>query len=203
MTEFISITGAFLLFALSHSLLAADSVKKVLVPLLGKYAYAYRFLYSLLSLVLIALVFWLFPPTGKLLYSVQPPWRWFLQTIQLVMAALFIKTVIDFQGSDFLGFRSLRTRESTPEEHLNVEGLFRYTRHPLYVISTIYLLAAPDMTTGRLAWTVNIILYFLIGTIFEERRLLAQFGEAYREYQNRVPRFLPSFRSLRAGKAKS
>ncbi len=197
MKEFLTITAAFVVFALSHSILAADSVKAKLLSVLGERAYMYRFLYSVLSLVLIAVIYWQFPPDGQVLYRVASPWRWLMLAIQAIMGVLFIKTVIDFQGSDFLGYRSLRTRAATPEEHLNIEGLFRFVRHPLYVIATIYLLAAPDMTVGRLAWTTNIILYFWIGTFFEERRLVAQFGDAYREYQQRVPRFIPRLRRRR------
>ena len=36
--------------------------------------------------------------------------------------------------------------------------------------------------------------YFIIGSILEERRLLARFGDAYREYQQRVPMLIPRLR---------
>jgi protein-S-isoprenylcysteine O-methyltransferase Ste14 len=35
------------------------------------------------------------------------------------------------------------------------------------------------------------ILYFYVGTFFEERRMVRTFGQEYRDYQRRVPRFLP------------
>jgi protein-S-isoprenylcysteine O-methyltransferase Ste14 len=36
-----------------------------------------------------------------------------------------------------------------------------------------------------------VMLYFYVGTFFEERRMVHMFGEEYRNYQRRIPRFLP------------
>jgi protein-S-isoprenylcysteine O-methyltransferase Ste14 len=47
------------------------------------------------------------------------------------------------------------------------------------------------MTTSTLALFFGLTLYIYIGSIFEERRLIAEFGEAYREYQRSVPRLIP------------
>jgi protein-S-isoprenylcysteine O-methyltransferase Ste14 len=37
--------------------------------------------------------------------------------------------------------------------------------------------------------------YLIIGTLLEEKRLVAEFGEEYRDYQEQVPMFLPGGRS--------
>ena len=56
------------------------------------------------------------------------------------------------------------------------------------------------MTRNVLALNIGITLYFWIGSIYEERRLVAEFGEAYREHQRRVPRLVPRlWRRKRAG----
>jgi protein-S-isoprenylcysteine O-methyltransferase Ste14 len=47
------------------------------------------------------------------------------------------------------------------------------------------------MTTNLLTTYLLFTLYFYFGSVFEERRLLAEFGEAYQDYQRRVPRFIP------------
>ena len=33
--------------------------------------------------------------------------------------------------------------------------------------------------------------YFWLGSRYEERRLVARYGDAYRDYRNRVPAFIP------------
>ena len=36
--------------------------------------------------------------------------------------------------------------------------------------------------------------YFIIGSIYEERKLITEFGKVYEDYQQAVPGLIPSFR---------
>ncbi len=47
------------------------------------------------------------------------------------------------------------------------------------------------MTWNLLALFLGITAYMLIGSWFEEQKLLRQFGEAYAEYQKKTPAFIP------------
>jgi len=47
------------------------------------------------------------------------------------------------------------------------------------------------LSTSILAMNLGLTAYILIGSEFEERRLLSECGQAYIEYQNRVPRLIP------------
>ncbi len=47
------------------------------------------------------------------------------------------------------------------------------------------------MTVNLLTAYILIILYFYVGSLHEERRLLAEFGDAYRDYYQQVPRLIP------------
>ncbi|MCJ7676604.1 MAG: hypothetical protein MUO35_02640, partial [Anaerolineales bacterium] len=49
----------------------------------------------------------------------------------------------------------------------------------------------PVMTTSVLALNLALTAYILVGSRLEERRLSAEFGEAYDEYRHRVPALLP------------
>lgn len=64
-------------------------------------------------------------------------------------------------------------------------------RHPLYLGCSLLLAFQPSQTRNSAATAAAVIAYFYIGTFFEERRLVRAFGEEYRAYQRRVPRFLP------------
>jgi protein-S-isoprenylcysteine O-methyltransferase Ste14 len=48
-----------------------------------------------------------------------------------------------------------------------------------------------DLSLSTLLINMVISAYFIIGTILEERKLLLEFGEKYREYQKNVSIFIP------------
>lgn len=85
----------------------------------------------------------------------------------------------------------------------SIEGILQYgrfiadpgpaslVRHPLYLGCSLLLAFHPVQTHSSAATAAAVIAYFYIGTFFEERRMERKFGEAYREYQRRVPRLLP------------
>ncbi|MFN7037866.1 MAG: methyltransferase family protein, partial [Bellilinea sp.] len=70
-------------------------------------------------------------------------------------------------------------------------GLYRWVRHPLYTCSLLFLWLMPVMSWNLLALNLGVTLYFIIGSRFEEDKLLDEFGEAYAEYRRRTPAFLP------------
>ncbi len=77
------------------------------------------------------------------------------------------------------------------------KGPFALSRHPTYVAHTM-IFAGVFMLTGVL-FVALITLTDLFFSLFiiiplEERELLRRFGEEYREYMNKVPRFLPKVR---------
>jgi len=63
-------------------------------------------------------------------------------------------------------------------------------RHPWYVAVFILLWASDQNRTGII---INLILsaYLVIGTLLEERKLVLEFGDCYRQYQDKVSMFIP------------
>ncbi|MEP6504058.1 MAG: methanethiol S-methyltransferase [Betaproteobacteria bacterium] len=89
------------------------------------------------------------------------------------------------------------TGRAIPDGGFRTPLLYRYVRHPLYAGLLLGLWAVPVMTAGRLLFAVGLSAYILIGIAFEERDLLAQFGERYRTYREQVGMLLPRGRSPR------
>jgi protein-S-isoprenylcysteine O-methyltransferase Ste14 len=78
-----------------------------------------------------------------------------------------------------------------PQPTLVTRGTYAYVRHPLYFFSLLLIWFLPIMTLSALLFSSMVTLYFWIGSIYEERRLSATFGDAYSQYKQRVPRLIP------------
>ena len=80
------------------------------------------------------------------------------------------------------------------------EGIYARIRHPQYVGFVLvmfgFLLQWPTLLTLAM-FPVLTFMYVRLARR-EEREALAEFGEAYRDYMERVPAFIPRFSSRRA-----
>ncbi len=93
-----------------------------------------------------------------------------------------------------LGHNWSGTLEIHEEHHLITEGIYRYVRHPMYSASWLMYGAQILLLSNWIAGFGGIIgfavLYFL-RVPKEEQMMLAQFGEAYRQYMAQTGRVLP------------
>lgn len=87
-------------------------------------------------------------------------------------------------------------------EELTTGGPYAYVRHPLYVGSFIHAVAYCFMSGHWQSFLFAVPLFLLLysaAVSTEEAILLKLFGDSYREYSERVPRFLPRLRRPAAG----
>jgi protein-S-isoprenylcysteine O-methyltransferase Ste14 len=81
--------------------------------------------------------------------------------------------------------------EATP---LNIRGLYKWVRDPFLLSGLITMLLTPVMTVNRLIIYILTAAYLYLGSLHWESRLVAQFGDEYREYQKRVHRIIPKLK---------
>jgi len=82
---------------------------------------------------------------------------------------------------------------TTPFNEPVVKGLYRYSRHPMFLTALIVALGVSMASASWLYLLLSIIgvfLRFRAYVIPEERFCLEKYGDAYRDYMNRTPRWI-------------
>ena len=183
----------WLTFGLGHSLLADARIKARLKPY---FRAGYRLAYNLFAAFHVALIVgagWGLLGDGTPFE--RPDWLRALQWAASVLGAVVLfAALFGYDLGRFAGTAQLRASAQgkflDDEEPLHLSGFHRYVRHPLY--SGAFLLlwgrVADEFTLATALWAS---LYLWIGARFEEKRLLARFGEAYARYRETVPAFFP------------
>lgn len=81
-----------------------------------------------------------------------------------------------------------------PTRKLVAVGPYQYMRNPM-ISGVIAMLAGEALFFGSLAIGILAVIFFLINHVYfiysEEPGLEKRFGESYREYKKRVPRWIP------------
>jgi len=188
----------FCLYALIHSYLASIKVKEWFKKNFGDLIAFYRLGYNIFALASFYLIYELSPKPHLLLYDLPNPYDLIILVPQfLALAGLFWAfKYICFK--EFLGLNQVKryfekNYNSELDENLTLqlEGPFRYTRHPVYFFSMLILLFRPTMDLFYLVFFLCIVIYFYIGSYFEEEKLAKHFGKIYTDYRKSVPKIFP------------
>lgn len=182
------------LWGIVHSLLASIRFKNFLRRTLGdSFMKLYRLLYNIFAMVSIAPVLYLMVSLpDQTLYQVPAPWNILMRAGQLISLLFLIVAVLQTDVLSFVGLRQLIEEEKKGD--LVISGLYRFVRHPLYTFSLGILWLSPSMTVNSFIVYAALTIYILIGIIFEERKLLREFGQEYAAYQSITPMLLPGLK---------
>lgn len=193
----IALIAGLVLYSVLHSLLAAPGVRRGLNKLIPPAAF--RLFYNLMAVVLFVALWLGTDADYPILWDLHGLPAALLRASQVGAALLFLVALRPVDLLHFLGLRQLRGHMQ--ERHGPVtRGAYAVCRHPLYLSVCIFFSAWPRMDLRWLIFAIWLWGYSFVGSIFEERRLETQFGQAYRDYRRRCPRLLP-FRLSRARKA--
>jgi protein-S-isoprenylcysteine O-methyltransferase Ste14 len=180
-----------------HSLLIAPPVTSFFRRLPAGIRPYQRLGYNIIAgVTLLPLVLWTRHLPGSSVLIWQGGWlalRFFLLALACV---LFYCGARHYDMGYFLGLRQIAGGSSplllTKDSSFARKGIFAIVRHPWYLASFLLLWSAlPAYTVPTSLAAAILSLYLIVGTLLEERKLVAEFGEGYRAYQREVPMFIP------------
>jgi protein-S-isoprenylcysteine O-methyltransferase Ste14 len=182
------------LWGIVHSLLASLRFKNYLRRTLGDNLMKfYRFFYNIFAVISILPVLYLMVVLpDRTLYQVPSPWSYLMRAGQVLSAVLLFVAVLQTDVLSFVGLRQLIDEEKKGD--LVISGLYRFVRHPLYTFSLGILWLSPSMTVNSFIVCASLTVYILIGIIFEERKLLREFGQQYADYKSITPMLIPGMK---------
>ena len=182
------------LFAVQHSVMARRGFKRWwtrVVPVAVE-----RSTYVLFATAALALLCWQWRAIPEpVIWSVQSPLAAaLLQAVFWLGWALLLLSTFLINHFELFGLRQVIGRMynwETPKPVFKTPFVYARVRHPLYLGFLLAFWSAPVMTAGHLLFTVATTGYILIGIWFEERDLIAMFGDKYRNYRRQVGMLIP------------
>ena len=151
-------------------------------------------IYAITSGLALLAVVLLWQPSAIRIFALTPPWRYVAHGFTLAALALFIWGFRSLRSFDPLGIRPLtghlRSKPSQPCPFA-VRGAYRLVRHPLYLAIIVLFWSNPDLTADRLLFDGLWTAWIVVGTLLEEKDLVAELGDVYRSYRLSVPMLIP------------
>jgi methanethiol S-methyltransferase len=185
------------LFAVQHSVMARRGFKRWWTRVIPECVERSTFVAA--STAVLALLLWQWRPLAEpLLWSVSDPLgRLALHVVFWLGWGMLLVSTFLINHFELFGLRQVWANlrgQAIPEPVFHTPFLYRHVRHPLYLGFILAFWATPQMTAGHLLFAAACTGYILVGIWFEERDLVAQFGDRYRVYRQQVGMLLPKLR---------
>lgn len=181
-----------LAFFLQHSGMVRRSFRRWLERLTPPHYHGA--LYTIASGVVLLALVTLWQGSGHTLAVAQGALRYLLRGAFFLSVAGMAWGILALRSFDSFGLDPLRHHlrgTRPPAVPFTVRGPYRWVRHPLYLFCLVAIWSCPDLTLDRLLFNVLWTFWIVIGSILEERDLVVDFGDSYRDYQQRVPMLIP------------
>jgi protein-S-isoprenylcysteine O-methyltransferase Ste14 len=188
---------AITLWGTAHSLLASTEIKGLFQRAFGNgFMRFYRLFYNVFAVIsFVPVLYLIIILPDENLYQVPAPYNYIMRAGQGLSIFFLFVAVMQTDLLSFAGLRQLFREEEKGK--LVTSGLYNYVRHPLYTFSLAILWLSPSMSINSFIVFLALTIYIFIGIIFEERKLLREFGQSYADYRAVTPMLIPSLNFIR------
>lgn len=192
--EYLVLALAWTAYGVLHSAMISETVTGYLGRRLGASFRFYRLFFNTVSLVLLVPVLWYSRTLeGEPVVRWEGAWRIARYALVLVGFLLLVAGGRHYSLRRFFGISQLRRRSPgglATGGGIDSSGVLGLVRHPWYT-AVLVLLWARDLDVAGLVVNGVLTAYVVAGTLLEERKLVHEFGDTYRAYQERVSMFVP------------
>ncbi len=150
--------------------------------------------YAIASGITLTAVVLCWQPTQTVLYEVTGLLRLLARAVSIIAIVGFSWGVRALGNFDTFGLDPIKAYlRGNPLQLPNfvVRGPYLWVRHPLYFFTLLLIWSCPDVNSDRLLFNILWTLWLVLGSYLEEKDLVSEFGERYRQYQKTVPMLLP------------
>ncbi len=182
------------LFGIQHSIMARAWFKNFFAKYFPRPIERSTFVLASGLLLFNLVIQW--QPIGGIIWNIEPQSILFYIMYILFFAGWVILFVSSFliNHFDLFGLRQtfleLQNKPYTPL-NFKVKSFYKYVRHPLYFGMLLGMWATPVMSVTHLLFAIGITIYVVIGTRLEEKDLVKEFGDTYKDYQKSKPMLVP------------
>jgi len=192
--KYLLLALAWAAYGAVHSAMISETATGFLKRCLGDAFRFYRLFFNVVATVLLVpVIAYSMSLRRGLVFRWDGPWLVVRYTIVAVGVLLFVTGGRHYSLGQFIGIsqlRGTRTGGLAAGGGIDSSGVLGVIRHPWYA-GLVLLLWARDLDIAGLVVSSVLTVYILVGTLLEERKLVHEFGDAYRRYQRRVPMFVP------------
>lgn len=193
METYLKVILCWTIYFMVHSVFASDIMKRAFKRYFPSLNIYYRVIYNVFATVGILAIF-ILQSTFHQMYMYKADTSITLMGLGLASLGLIVikESFGHYDLREFLGLRQLSG--NLAEQGFQRGGLLEYVRHPLYSGSMLLLIGYLIFVPGvlNLITVLCMITYFIIGSRYEEKKLIKTFGKKYLDYRKEVPAFIPS-----------
>ena len=180
-------------FALQHSAMARHWFKSWLTKYIPNVTE--RSTYVLLSGVALLLIVLYWQPIDGFVWKFEDGIVWWLLTGMMLFGWLFsVVATFIINHFELFGLQQgyLHLKDKTmPDGYFQEKFLYKFIRHPIQLGVLMGIWFTPVMTYGHLLLSILFTLYIFIGLYYEERDLVLELGDVYKDYKQRVGMMFP------------
>lgn len=188
--------GLIALFGIQHSVMARKWFKQWWTNYVANPVE--RSTYVLFSSLALILLLWFWQPVTVTVWKAEAAWAELILNwgFWLGWLILFLSTYM-IDHFNLFGLKQVYNylkKEELSYPKFMEPGFYKFVRHPLMLGFLIAFWSIPHMTLGHMLFSGGMTLYIFIGVYFEEKAMIRRFGDKYRDYRERVPRFFPGLK---------